>query len=450
MLFVLVESWLMCEAQVRTAVQPHARVNGTMAPCGAVADREPLWVTSLYNPTRGEQDIGDPAFVEGIVLLGGGMSAFGLNASSGRVMWNITYPEGDKPRKKSPGYWGNVTFFETQDGRLHGLSIYDGKEVWSFLGRPDGGWLSRPKAANGIVYTASPHYLFAVNAVTGSLIWNVSVDNVKGGPVTLTLTANGTIFQLSDHHYNSFDGSTGRTIWSVPVTISPNGATPGEVCGSNVIFLLTQPYSASMVAFDFSTGRMVWNRTIPTSNATNQNNYALSTPSYHGKVFVGYNNYMMAFECGTGKLVWTFGLSNPSWGTTSPFIDQGVVVFGADDNTLHVLDESTGVERWSVLVGGDCWSDPIIVNNRVFFGAENGDVYSLCLGTLPPNSNSGGGGGGNGNDDTEGLAAWKLVLIVLGSVALILVAAFAIKRVWSLSEGDSTDDDRRKLSADYR
>ncbi|MGH8161761.1 MAG: PQQ-binding-like beta-propeller repeat protein, partial [Gammaproteobacteria bacterium] len=115
-----------------------------------------------------------------------------------------------------------------------------------------------------------------------------------------------------------------------------------------------------------------------------------------GKAYVGspYTDSFFAFDVKTGKKLWEYRVNAKVKG--APVIQGGLVFFGDTKGYLHVLDATTGraprnkqgclvLER---RVGGSLTNaksvalspgGPIIVNNDLFVGSQDGFVYRISI-----------------------------------------------------------------------
>ena len=77
----------------------------------------------------------------------------------------------------------------------------------------------------------------------------------------------------------------------------------------------------------------------------------------------------------TISVLWEFKGEGITLGSY-PSIANGMLYIGGM-NGLYCLDSTTGVEMWNFSTGDKVYSTPSIVNNRVYFGSDGGNIYSL-------------------------------------------------------------------------
>ena len=92
---------------------------------------------------------------------------------------------------------GGVVYFGSTDNNLYALNAATGTKLWNypmeFLGYS---LYSSPAVANGVVYVGSyDHNLYALNAQTGALLWSYDTgDVVESSPAI----ANGVVYVGSE------------------------------------------------------------------------------------------------------------------------------------------------------------------------------------------------------------------------------------------------------------
>jgi alcohol dehydrogenase (cytochrome c) len=275
--------------------------------------------------------------------------------------------------------------------------------VWTFAAgdvRP--GLVSTPLVMDGVLYLAAgDDQLFALNAVTGRLLWSYS--HPSSGAWTQTIGRNvkgiamgqGLIYMgTSDNHLIAVDQKSGREVWNVEVEDSrlcecSIGSAP-IVAGSKVIVGVTGgevPHRGYLNAFDARTGKFIWRFfTIPGPNDPNFGTWGGDawkmgggptwyTGSYDANlnlIFWGvgnassdtygegrkgsnlYTDSVVAIDAGTGKLSWYFqetphDLYDYDSAYEAVLLDldrngrmQRVVLHASKNGYTYVLDRKTG------------------------------------------------------------------------------------------------------------
>jgi outer membrane protein assembly factor BamB len=91
-----------------------------------------------------------------------------------------------------------------------------------------------------------------------------------------------------------------------------------------------------------------------------------------------YNSDLLAFSADGifGQPVWRFQAGGTIFGQPAFDPQRGRIYFGASDKRLYALD-GRGLFLWSFLTGDNVATRPLVVNDLVIFGSEDGNVYAL-------------------------------------------------------------------------
>ncbi len=93
-------------------------------------------------------------------------------------------------------------------------------------------------------------------------------------------------------------------------------------------------------------------------------------------VFGSSDNAVYCVNLNTGRMLWMLPTKGAVLG--SPVHDDGVVFIGASDNKMRAVNIENGEELWSFDDMGDYQeSKPVVVDERVMFGAWDGNFYCL-------------------------------------------------------------------------
>jgi len=271
-----------------------------------------------------------------------------------------------------------------------------------------------PSVVGGIVYQGDDNgYTYAVNAITGKLIWahydwNMNMSNplVDGNRVFVS-TGNAYFNYAETMKYvkgkrsvrgpglNSIyalDRQTGREIWTyhTPGEVMP---TPVEVDG----FLYVGTGDGHVYKLNAENGKMVWTSDI-------ESFVSMSSPvEGNGDIFLGgtYPNYFYALDQASGKVMWKVtipglvatGISDCTPAYASGIVVQEATVESGDStkpvaNVLLALDGKTGTILWQDrMANGPVppamkTATPMIYDNVVYEGSPvSGDYHAFDLKT---------------------------------------------------------------------
>jgi outer membrane protein assembly factor BamB len=200
---------------------------------------------------------------------------------------------------------------------------------------------------------------------TGGPVRTGAAISVDGGTVYIG-SDNGSVYAL--------DAATGR-----PTRMFRTG---GAVSGVTVAGPTLLAGSADRTVHAFATGNLGVNWTSAAAGAA----IAGAPTAGGGSVYAGSDDhYVYALDLNTGQRIWrqqTGGtvVAGPPQGTT------GVVWAGSLDGDMYALDTSTGAVGWRFAAGGAVTSAPLATVPSVYFGAGNGDLYSVSFPALGSSS----------------------------------------------------------------
>jgi cobaltochelatase CobN len=232
--------------------------------------------------------------------------------------------------------------------------------------------------------------LYCLNETTGETIWHnpiggsggVSTPAISGdrlfvgsltGDLTCVNTSDGdTIFvnTASNGALFAFD-LDGNELWNI--TTGNYGGYPPAVAyyispaahDGNILFGGSGP---ALYCVDIAAQREVWNFSTTGTVST--------TPAIDdGMVYFATTSRMYAVDM-DGKEVWRHDLKGT---ISSPAVAYGRVYIGSDDKKMYCFDASDGGEIWTIPVGSNVKSSPVVADETVYFGTNiDGDmVYAL-------------------------------------------------------------------------
>jgi outer membrane protein assembly factor BamB len=198
--------------------------------------------------------------------------------------------------------------------------------------------------------TADPDSaVYAVDAVTGALVWRYAVYNPSPG---------------------TFDVGAGVTTTAPGV----NGFADGMA--------YVESKYGTMYALDLTTGSLVWQYNYPQSHGISIPD-ALTTAALSGTDLVyGDSGGMLDVNAITGALVWR---SNTAGGFASSPIITGplgsqVAVAGDLNGGLDVLSLATGATLFRYQTGNFITASPAETDGNLLVGSGDGFLYDLALG----------------------------------------------------------------------
>jgi len=252
---------------------------------------ERIWATGVANANGST-----PAVVDGKVYCGrAGFSPgvtshiYCLDAATGAEIWADSIS----------GYtascltvWNNMVFIPTFLGSLYALNADTGSLIWENTESNQGYWDSSPVVVDGLIYISGhDSRTRAITATTGTTVW--ATDITPGTYIAATPAYHDGRLYFGDQvdQFHCLDAATGSFIWSVPgVEHGSSGIADGMVF-----------YGEGSNYYDES-----------------------------ARVF--------ALDCETGDVVWSYSTTSGPYGiVSSPSITDGVVYIAGTDSTLYAF-----------------------------------------------------------------------------------------------------------------
>jgi outer membrane protein assembly factor BamB len=75
------------------------------------------------------------------------------------------------------------------------------------------------------------------------------------------------------------------------------------------------------------------------------------------------------------RIRWTFDAGYST--SSSPTVVDETVFVGSGDTNLYAVDAATGNEQWALETGGEVYSSPTVVDGTVFVGSGDTNLYAL-------------------------------------------------------------------------
>ena len=306
----------------------------------------------------------------------------------------------------------------------------NGNSVWRFTLKNS--VKNNMALCNGTLYACDVEgNLYAVNSQTGKLGWSKKLREAELHPIyTQGVTVhNGVVYAGHGHYLTALDAKNGDVIWKntswrggVCTTASPIVEPESEV-------LLTAAYWTGRFAHNAKTGELLWQkRDDDTRIADNspvhfKGKFYYASPDYimevdpktgeeHLKHKINYtinNNSrpvvtdklfvvgttdkgVVAFDRENGyKELWNFK-TNPGLIYTAPYtkdfqmtVESGallldnVIYFGANDGYLYSVDANTGVFRWRINIGSPILGNIVNENNTLYFSDLGGNLWAIKI-----------------------------------------------------------------------
>jgi outer membrane protein assembly factor BamB len=294
------------------------------------------------------------------------------------------------------------------DGTIVAMAASTGATVWTAHVDP-GIFMEGVAVANGFVYAGAGDGLWALDALTGSVVWQNSPGAQNYGP----LVRGKRVYAGGDGTVSAANGLSGRLAWKRLIqqdssffTIALGGrdlfltsfnsfvvrvdSGTGKVVGgislpvaetddvswhAGTEFVGAAGQTGSVFAVDPSTDQILWQ--FDTSNG----DYVFGPPAVQdGVVYTDSSGptggHVYALNAKTGGMIWSYEAPN---GIPGVSVAGGVVYAAADDGIIRALDAASGDLLWSFNTGSRVAQPPIIANGMVYAATGGGLVYAFDL-----------------------------------------------------------------------
>ncbi|HUR11643.1 MAG TPA: PQQ-binding-like beta-propeller repeat protein [Flavitalea sp.] len=304
----------------------------------------------------------------------------------GEEKWKMNI---DVPVRASVIVEKGMLFIGASNGTMYALNEQTGSVKWKF----QSGAAIHSTAAfkDAVIYfTNNQQALFAVESSTGKIKWKMdfgtnlnypwAFDYFYSSPV---ITDDALIVGIKDGYVYNVNLKTRKVSWKYKtqgiVRSSP------AVKGNTVYFGDTEGF---LYAVNKMTGAERWRFAIDGHSLKNEDfgfdrRAIISSPVVTADkvIFGGRDGFLYAVDTETGREVWRND-HKVSWVISSVAVKDSVVVTGTSDGRfVQGVNLKTGQELWRFKTISIVWSSPVIQNNKVYIGSQEGVVYCLDLHT---------------------------------------------------------------------
>ena len=329
---------------------------------------------------------GKPAIAHGRLFFGNqDGKIYCIDASSGHEYWHFT-TGGAVP--SCPLVDQGLVYFVSRDRKLYAVNILDGHLRWQFGFGKDLGeqnywdyFLSSPIIAGSTMYVGSGDgFIYAFEKRSGRLLWKYNDRaRIRCQPV---LTEDMILFGDMKGFVNAIH-KHGKLMWRFATDGVKNQFNEW---GRDRTALFYSPsvnhgivtiggWDDMYYGIDLKTGQGKWKRDY--TGAWVLTTGMKDSIAYAG---MGVTAFVQAVNERTGESLWTFKTKGPVY---SYFTFSGSTVFFTDlPGNIFGIDKNTGVQKWLFPIGRSSFCTPVIVNQLLYCGAEDGNMYAIHLPNL--------------------------------------------------------------------
>jgi eukaryotic-like serine/threonine-protein kinase len=375
-----------------------------------------------------------PAVANGVVYVGSeDNNLYAVDQVTGALKWKFT--TGSRVNS-SPAVDGGVVFFGSYDGNFYAVDAATGKKKWYFktggerrfegkhlhgavpegetMPDPFDFFLSSPAVVNGVVYFGSGDgNVYALDATSGSLKWKFQTGDVVHASPTV---ADGTVFIGSwDSYFYALDATTGKEKWRFKTGEDPEihnqvGIQSSAAVVDGVVYFGCR--DSNLYALDTATGAKKW-------AFNNKGSWVIGSPAVRGgKVYFATSDTSTLYEVDAKSGTPVFSLSFHRWPLfSSPALAGNILYVGSHEGKVMAIDLTAQKTAWtfqtdgsrqngatytkedgtpkyeaafadsfydSMVIGvskmmtvGAVLSSPVVVDNVVYVGSTDGNLYAL-------------------------------------------------------------------------
>ena len=334
-----------------------------------------------------------PAVVNGTVYLGNYTGRFyAFDAETGKLKWKFetggehrytaTHIHGSLPAAESmpdpfdfylssPTVWDGKVYFGSGDGNVYALDATTGTLAWKF--KTGDVVHASPAVADGLLYVGSwDSYFYAIDAKTGELKWRFKTGedpdiHNQVGIQSSAVVADGIVyFGCRDSNLYALDAKTGEKRWVFNNKGSWVIGTP--IVKDGKLYFTTSD-SGLFYAVDAKTGSQIFSLKFIWP--------MFSSPAIAGNtLYIGsHQGKFLAIDLAAQKLAWSFETDGSVENGAKYTKPDGTPNYDAAYHDEFYDNLIIGVDRMQSV--GAILSSPAVVDNVVYFGSSDGNVYAL-------------------------------------------------------------------------
>jgi len=378
--------------------------------------------------------ISSPAVANGTVYVGSSdHNLYAVDLEAGTLKWKFK-TEGRVT--SSPAVSGELVYFESYDGNFYAVDVANGQLKWKFqtagerrfagkhlhgaspvaetMPDPFDFYLSSPVVWNGAVYFGSGDgNIYALDAPSGQLKWKFQTSDVVHASPAIS---GGTLFIGSwDSYFYALDAATGKEKWRFKTGEDADihnqvGIQSSAAVADSVVYFGCR--DSNFYAVDANTGQQKW-------AFNNKGSWVIASPAVQdGKVYFATSDSGMFYELDAKSGTAIFSLNFKGWPMfSSPAIAGQTLYIGSHEGKLIAIDLAARRLAWTFQTDGSVQngptytkpdgtpkyeaaftdffyddmvsgvskmmsvgavlSSPIVVNDVVYFGSTDGNLYAL-------------------------------------------------------------------------
>lgn len=253
---------------------------------------------------------------------------YALNAQTGTLKWKFLTGSNVS---SSPTVFNNLVCFGSSDGNMYALDTATGQQVWKFQ---TGAMINQSGASlvNGTLYVGSrDQHLYSIDAATGQMNWsfarNVSME-AASPTVVDGIVYMGGWYDISDFSIKgslfAVNANTGTLVWEV---LQNTGFSSSPYVANGILYIGAD--DLYFYALNAATGATLWRKQILTNSA--------SATVADDVLFIGGGGTrnFYAFDAVTGTEKWRFAIDNGLMTSSPLVVDEAGLPHHAGDTGMQ-------------------------------------------------------------------------------------------------------------------
>jgi outer membrane protein assembly factor BamB len=315
---------------------------------------------------------------------------FCLEALSGREIWRHAYaaPLDAKSYEGGPSatptVFSNRVYSFSKLGRLFCLEAASGKVAWTRdlakeLKLPVNEWglAGSPVVEGNLILLNLGAAGTAVDRMTGEVVWSSGPQTAGyASPVPFNVGGRRLLALFAAKFLVILEASNGRELWRYPWETGWDNNNADPVVSGNRIFISTYSRGCALLEASLEKPQVVYDNE---SIHTHMNACVRIGPhlyGFNGREGRGRPNDFRCIEFLTGKVAWTL----PGLGVGSLTAAGDRLIVLSETGELVILKarpETSQVLARAQVLGGRCWTPPVLADGAIFCRNAKGDLVSL-------------------------------------------------------------------------
>jgi len=314
-------------------------------------------------------------------------SVYCLDVDSGRVLWKKDYSAVLDPNlyeggpNATPTVEGGRVYTLGKRGELFCLDAEKGTVIWEkninkewSLSSPTWGLSCSPVLEGDLLILNSGAAGIAVKKDTGELVWK-SENNKPGYATPLPVEFNGkkSVIVLAAKTLIGLSPADGKMLWEYPWKTSYDINAADPIFSEGKVFVSSgYDHGCAVVDVSGAQPKLVWEN-------KNLKNHFSSSLLWKGYLYgVDDDNNSHQFKCvswDTGEVKWS-----EKFGRGSMMMADGKIIALSEHGELYAIDPSPEAFKpisHAQVLGGKCWTTPVLSNGRIYCRNAKGDLVSL-------------------------------------------------------------------------